>query len=289
MYRQGTKQKKPGFKSESCLAGSTPESGHVLRMFSFAGADEKKLALNYVKCGSITYQQLGGEPFRVRPQDFYLCDRAIPARIASDAAKIIEMILPRRLFLPESVTPLSAGAASKAIHAGTLTAMLRDELEALHTVFDNLDEGERAASLLAVEAVATGVVRAALSAMGDAWTEVVPRSGRTHREDFFIQACYCIESNLADPDLGSAWIARTLGCSRATLYRVFSEHGLTVANYIRNERLDRLRLLLETASSDAAIGELAASCGLYDSPNLSRSFRARYHMTPSEARSLAIQ
>jgi AraC-like DNA-binding protein len=53
--------------------------------------------------------------------------------------------------------------------------------------------------------------------------------------------------------------------ARAYLYRVFAEHGETVAHYVRELRLQRARELLSAdADGDARIGDLAYRCGFED-------------------------
>jgi transcriptional regulator GlxA family with amidase domain len=61
-----------------------------------------------------------------------------------------------------------------------------------------------------------------------------------------------------------------------------------VKKYIRQTRLARLRQLLEHSPAGLSIGDLAARCGLYDTQNVNRMFRAEFSVTPSEVRFRAI-
>lgn len=79
-------------------------------------------------------------------------------------------------------------------------------------------------------------------------------------------------------------IARRLGCSRSTLYRAFAQYNMSVAGHIRERRLLMMRNRLRTAPLHISIADIAAGCGLYDAPNMSRLFRARFGVPPSAMR-----
>jgi AraC-like DNA-binding protein len=100
----------------------------------------------------------------------------------------------------------------------------------------------------------------------------------------FLAACRWIEKELKHPGLGAAMVAQALQCSRTRLYRAFARNHQSVGKYIRQARLARLRHLLEQSPPDISIGDLAARCGLYDTPNVNRMFRAEFGIAPSEAR-----
>ena len=95
-----------------------------------------------------------------------------------------------------------------------------------------------------------------------------------------------IEQHLGEPSLSSSRVARALGCSRSTLYRLFSNHETGVAGYIRDLRLDRARTLIENAPAHIPVADLALQCGIYDTANFSRQFRRRFGIPPSELRGL---
>ena len=100
----------------------------------------------------------------------------------------------------------------------------------------------------------------------------------------FHAALRFIEFNLADPNLDAGRVARGVNRSRATLYRVFGAEGIGVAEAIRDTRLDRARSLIEQMQPGQSIGDIAVSCGLYDTANFSRQFRRRFGVAPSDLR-----
>src|SRR5690606_41963770 len=71
-----------------------------------------------------------------------------------------------------------------------------------------------------------------------------------------------IDPNLSRPALDAATLALAIGCSRATLYRAFADHGLTVVGYIREQRLQKFHRLLKTAAKGGPIAVLAEQCRL---------------------------
>ena len=94
-----------------------------------------------------------------------------------------------------------------------------------------------------------------------------------------------IQAHLADPGLCHQAVAGAHHMSGRTLHRLFGEPGPTVTELIRGYRLDRVHAdLLSPASAGLSISRVAARWGLFDMPHFSRAFRARYGMTPSEAR-----
>jgi AraC-like DNA-binding protein len=73
--------------------------------------------------------------------------------------------------------------------------------------------------------------------------------------------------------------------SERTLHRVFGESGQTVTEFIRSYRFDGiLGDLRSPASAGEAISRIAARWGIHDMPHFTRTFRARYGISPSEAR-----
>lgn len=104
------------------------------------------------------------------------------------------------------------------------------------------------------------------------------------RHGLFIAARRFIAKNLSNPKLDVNAVANAIGCSRATLYRVFAEHELTVAAYIREQRLQRFMRMLQATDNHISITELAYRCGLPDPINVSKTFRRRFGVSPTDFR-----
>jgi AraC-like DNA-binding protein len=94
-----------------------------------------------------------------------------------------------------------------------------------------------------------------------------------------------IRAHIAEADLSHSKVAAAHHMSERTLHRLFDESGQTVTELIRSYRLDGiLSDLRSPGSAGDAISRIAARWGIHDMPHLTRSFRARYGMSPSEAR-----
>jgi AraC-like DNA-binding protein len=94
-----------------------------------------------------------------------------------------------------------------------------------------------------------------------------------------------IDRACADPDLSPERIALAVGCSRATLYRLFARRDQSVAAAVWQARLERARRMLCSAESiGMTIGDVAMLSGFTDVPAFTRMFKRRYGMTPREAR-----
>lgn len=94
-----------------------------------------------------------------------------------------------------------------------------------------------------------------------------------------------IEQHLTDPGLSARETAAVVGVSPRHLARAFADAGLTLREYVRDRRLDRAwDLLTHPAGDQLALGDLAAAVGFASHNYFSRAFRARFAVTPGEAR-----
>ncbi len=85
-------------------------------------------------------------------------------------------------------------------------------------------------------------------------------------------------------ELSPALICHRLNVSRAHLYRAFAADG-GVVKMLRDMRLDAVRReLVQAVRPPRSITEMAYSLGFSSANQLLRSFRARFGLTPSEAR-----
>ena len=88
-------------------------------------------------------------------------------------------------------------------------------------------------------------------------------------------------------DIPIAELCRTLGASRSRLFAAFQADG-GVQSYITGQRLDRARTALAATEPVEPISNIALRLGFGDATNLSRSFRKRYGMSPSDYRKLLV-
>ncbi|MBX9460128.1 MAG: AraC family transcriptional regulator [Brevundimonas sp.] len=95
-----------------------------------------------------------------------------------------------------------------------------------------------------------------------------------------------IEQRLGGGDTSVAGLCRTLGVSRRRLFAAFRPDG-GVETYVTGQRLNRARAALSDLERSEPVGAIAHRFGFCDASHLSRAFRGRYGMTPSDYRRLA--
>lgn len=88
--------------------------------------------------------------------------------------------------------------------------------------------------------------------------------------------------HLDEPELDVASILQEVNASRATLYRAFETDG-GIREFINRMRLDAARKMLQAEPPQRGlILNVALACGLNSSNQLSRAFKDRFGLTPSE-------
>jgi AraC family transcriptional regulator, positive regulator of tynA and feaB len=185
------------------------------------------------------------------------------------------------LHLPRLAVEAAIGDKVGRLH-GTLLSrvgvspMLETQLITLANIAPGLKSTARAAALDATAELAASVLRCELG---------MRLEDEANNAGLFAAAQVFIKRNLTSHRLDPELIARQLHCSRAHLYRVFGQHGETVADYVRELRLQRAHNLLTGAlGGKARIGDIAYRCGFEDPVHFTRMFRQRFGLTPSALR-----
>jgi AraC-like DNA-binding protein len=94
-----------------------------------------------------------------------------------------------------------------------------------------------------------------------------------------------IESNLGDPHLSLATIAKQNGVSLRYLHQLFRLTDMSVSEWLRLRRLQRCReLLASPRHASLSITEIAYSMGFSSSSHFSNLFRAQFNVRPSDVR-----
>jgi AraC-like DNA-binding protein len=227
--------------------------------------------------GSMVVSQ-DGRDARLRPGDAAIVDTVRPYTLyIPEPIRQIVLHCPRhqlrsrlRSMRAVSAARIEAGSPTGALLAGSLRSLARTRRELAPD--QACAVGRYALDLLAVALEATPESGAAAFSRGSA-----PLLARINAY---------LKDNLADPDLDPAGIARAHGISVRHLHRLFHETGDTVGAAIRRGRLDRCRADLEDPRQRArSITEIALRWGFNDSAHFSRAFRARFGLSPREARS----
>jgi AraC-like DNA-binding protein len=99
-----------------------------------------------------------------------------------------------------------------------------------------------------------------------------------------------IAEHLANPGLGPEAIARAHFISRSYLDRLFRDEPRTVAETIRDGRLERCRQdLADPRLAGRTVLDIALDWGFASAAHFSRAFRARYGMSPRDARGPTVK
>ena len=99
---------------------------------------------------------------------------------------------------------------------------------------------------------------------------------------------YFIETHLPEPTLCPAGIAAATGISVRHLHRLFAAKSCTVAEWIRERRLERCRTdLSDPHLRERNITDIALSWGFSDSAHFSHCFKKEFGVSPREFRSNA--
>jgi AraC-like DNA-binding protein len=94
-----------------------------------------------------------------------------------------------------------------------------------------------------------------------------------------------VEERLGDVDLTPDAVATAHHMSLRTLQRLFTNNDLTVAGWIRSQRLERCRHdLLDPRLSTRSVRAIARRWGFADQTHFNRVFRKAYGMTPLACR-----
>ena len=110
----------------------------------------------------------------------------------------------------------------------------------------------------------------------------------TSRQTLLIRVQDFIRQNLGDPALSPPMIATAHHMSVRQLHRLFDAEEMTVAGWIREQRLERChRDLADPRLVHRPIHTIASKWGFLDRAHFSRLFRAAFGRTPSEHRKQA--
>lgn len=118
----------------------------------------------------------------------------------------------------------------------------------------------------------------------DLWAP--PTHGSLLLEDAFQRARALINARYDDFQLTPAAVVQCVGCSRATLYRAFQQHGLTVSGYIQQVRLERVQHGLAHVGPRIPISSIAMDCGFECLRHFHRRFKQVFGDTPGAYRHL---
>ncbi|MEX3019653.1 transcriptional regulator FeaR [Kluyvera sp. STS39-E] len=106
----------------------------------------------------------------------------------------------------------------------------------------------------------------------------------SRREKQFSRIMALVDEAIQEEHLRPEWLADETGMSVRSLYRLFADKGLVVAQYIKNRRLDLCAQALQSARDDEKLAGIGYRWGFSDHSHFSTAFKQRFGMSPGEYR-----
>ncbi|WP_084466256.1 MULTISPECIES: helix-turn-helix domain-containing protein [unclassified Aminobacter] len=220
------------------------------------------------------------ESYLAQPGQFFVYDSARPSQVEWDEHEGVHLSLRRENVEAALGRAMpSASTLAQALCKSRLAPVLRDQMKLFAAHMNGLARFERGFLF-------DQTLRLALFALEGLAFVHKSQASEPSRAALFVAAQRYIERHFTHFDLDANRIALALGTSRATLYRAFADHGLTIADTIREMRLARARRMLGSAPLHVPISEIAAKSGFTDMRTFHRAFRTRFNMSPGEARTI---
>lgn len=222
-----------------------------------------------------------GQEAHLQEGDMVLCDSALPYTLENkERCSLLVMIaspaeLKRRLPSPEI-------ALGRKLHGSRgLSSALSGMLSGIWNEVKNREDisvapkiGENLMDMLAICCMDEFGTKAIDSAIAS--------SRRSHIR------CY-IESNLSDPDLTVASIAKAFRISPRYLHMLFAEEDETISGFVRRRRLEECKKKLgDPMWRQRSITELAYAWGFNNTTHFARVFREKYGVSPRDFRNSAV-
>ncbi|WP_315835659.1 helix-turn-helix domain-containing protein [Bradyrhizobium prioriisuperbiae] len=214
-----------------------------------------------------------GRAVSIKPGDVVAFDLSRAWSSRSSTGSTLAVMLPR--------AAIDQAAGGRSLHGTRLEAgspvarLMSDFLVSL----SDLPASTNGADALAVEETATMVLASTLARRAARELPAETAITQTWRR----RVLAFVDANLFDPLLGPDLLLRRFQISRAHLYRMFADEG-GVAAMVRKRRLEAAYRELVSPGSTRSITTIATDLAFSSSSQFLRAFRARFDMTPSEAR-----
>jgi len=213
--------------------------------------------------------EITGQQTTIGPGKVAMIDLAYPVNTRAFASSTVSLIVPRALL--DGVPLDKMKPRLDAFRNDLLAAHIRSLQERSAQLTD--------ADVESTVADTIGFLRRLLTTAPEARLEQQKQADET----ILALTEAAIRDNLASPDLSPEWLAQKLDISRATLYRVFADHG-GVMKHVQERRLLAVQAALSDPLETRRLSKLAADLGFSSEAHFSRSFRTRFGVTASAYR-----
>ncbi|MFI5897832.1 helix-turn-helix domain-containing protein [Actinoplanes sp. NPDC051513] len=277
----------PGAAFRAEVVAGRIGSVHVARMSMFPGecrrsarlartCDADSYQLDVLAEGAVTVEQ-GGRQARLAPGDVTLLDPGRPVRYVHSATRHVNVVFPRSM-LPHRPGELERLTAVRVPGRAGIGGLLSSVARRLPDCLDACDS----ADAVRLGAAVVDLLTAALATRLDSPSVVPPEA----RQEVLVRRIHrYVEEHLGDPALAPAAIAEAHHISVRYLHKLFQARGSTVADWVRQRRLDRCRRdLLDPALRDRPVNAVGARWGFPTAAGFNRVFKASHGVPPGEYR-----
>lgn len=226
-----------------------------------------------------SFNQQTGREVTLSPGGLTLFDSTRPYTVAfSHSTSILVARIPRSLMreyvtCPEALTLIPLSSSNPAI--GLAARFMRDLWRKSAAV----------TSQPAARHINEGLM--SLIAAAYASTREAKVEGSPHAAVVRIRLLEHIETNLRNPDLTPAAIARMGHVSTRYVHLLFKQQGESVRRYVQRRRLEECaRVLRDRLRDSKSVTEIACEQGFNSTSQFCRAFREHYGVTPTEYRTL---
>ncbi|MEU7104024.1 helix-turn-helix domain-containing protein [Streptomyces sp. NPDC046215] len=216
-------------------------------------------------------------------RDVVLLDSSRPYTMETSAPRGQGGVQGIGLLFPRDMLPLPAHSLSTLVNrrlpgqAGVGALLIQFLTQVLtDTACHQPADGPR------LERVAIDLVSALMSHVLDSDDALTPEA---RRHTLLLRIRQYIQQNLTTPGLSPRSVAAAHHISLSYLHRIFEGEQVSVAAWIRQQRLESARRdLADPALRGLSVQRIAARCGFTHAADLTRAFRAAYGVPPTEYR-----
>jgi AraC-like DNA-binding protein len=215
--------------------------------------------------------QFGDTSLELRPRDVAVFDSTLPGCCFTD-----QRIAKSHLLIPTATF-------SEAIRRPrAMPPMVLDGAEPAVDLFVNFLHALRERHRALPRVAANGAAIALLALLGAAVRKRHGLDQADLRPALRIQIERWIDRQLAVGPVTPCTAAAAHGVSVRTVHRLFHEAGTTLGAYVRERRLTHAKT--DLSGADVLLSTIARHWGFADASHLSRTFKARYGVAPSDYR-----
>ncbi|MBI1169828.1 helix-turn-helix domain-containing protein [bacterium] len=241
-----------------------------------AGAPEEQYLITIPRQAPVEFYQLGRE-VRCDPGGFLLERGDEPYRFAYSSANDLCVLKVAKSHL-----------ADKLRSPDRYCAQVFNGREGIGSLFTTMAQQIHAQAPEAGNAAVLGRHLIELLALAlDSGSDVQGGAGSSVRAAHLHRAEETIRKNLANPNLSPEAVAEAIGISKRYLHELFAGENMTVSQFIREQRLQAARDLLQMPNP-GPMSDIAYRFGFADQAQFSRLFKAMFGQTPTGYRASVL-